>query len=283
MQLGKFKINVIDTGIFKLDGGAMFGVVPKALWSKRYNQGDELNRIPLASRPLLIEFDEKKILVDTGNGNKRDEKFNKIYDIDPSENDIIKGISKFELKKDDITDVILTHLHFDHAGGSTINVDGKIIPTFPNAKYYIQKEHFNWAINPKEKDRASFIKDDFEPLIKEGLLHFTMGQEELYEGVSVIPVNGHTNNLQLVYLDSGSESLLYISDLAPTSAHLPYTFGLSYDNFPLTTIEDKRNLLPKMYEKDSIICFEHDAFIEACKLVDTGKGFSVGEIIKISD
>ncbi len=283
MQLGKFKINVIDSGIFKLDGGAMFGVVPKALWSKRYNQGDELNRIPLAARPLLIEFDEKKILVDTGNGNKRDEKFNKIYDIDPSENDIINGISKFGLNKDDITDVILTHLHFDHAGGSTINVDGKIIPTFPNAKYYIQKEHFNWAINPKEKDRASFIKDDFEPLIKEGLLHFTNGHEELYEGLTVIPVNGHTNNLQLVYLDSGSESLLYISDLAPTSAHLPYTFGLSYDNFPLTTIEDKRNLLPKMYEKDSIICFEHDAFIEACKLVDTGKGFSVGEIIKISD
>lgn len=283
MQIGKFKINTIDTGIFHLDGGAMFGVVPKALWSKKYNQGDELNRIPLAARPLLIEFDNKKILVDTGNGNKRDAKFCQIYGIDNSLGDISKGLSKFGLKSDDITDVILTHLHFDHAGASTIVENGKIIPTFPNAIYYVQKEQYDWALNPTDKDRASFIKDDYSPLFDEGLLRFTCGEQELFDGISVIPVNGHTKSLQMVKIDDGNESLLYVADLAPTSAHLAYTFGLAYDNFPLTTMEEKKKIFPVAYENNTIICFEHDAFIQACRLVDTGKGFGVGEIIKISD
>jgi glyoxylase-like metal-dependent hydrolase (beta-lactamase superfamily II) len=283
MQLGKFKVNVIDTGLFKLDGGAMFGVVPKALWGKRYNAGDELNRIPLAARPLLIEFDNKKILVDTGNGNKRDLKFNTMYDIDPLKNDITQGLTKFGLKPEDITDVILTHLHFDHTGGSTIIDNGKFVPTFPNAKYYVQESHYDWAVNPKDKDRASFIKDDYEPLIKEGLLEFTHGFTELFDGITLIPVNGHTSFLQMVYLLSDSQSLLYISDLSPTAAHLTYSFGLAYDNFPLTTIDEKKLILPKMRELDTIICFEHDAFIQGCKLVESGKGFGVGEIITITE
>ena len=283
MQLGKFKINTIDTGLFHLDGGAMFGVVPKALWAKRYNAGDELNRIPLAARPLLIEFDNKKILVDTGNGNKHDAKFNNIYGIDETKSNIALGLSKFNLKPDDITDVILTHLHFDHTGGSTILENGKAIPTFPNATYYVQNEHFDWASAPTDKDRASFIKDDYIPLAEEGLLKFTSGNEELFDGISVIPVNGHTRSLQMVKLESGSESLLYVADLSPTSAHLAYTFGLAYDNFPLTTMEEKKRILPDVYKNNTIICFEHDAFIQACRLIDTGKGFGVGEIIKITD
>ncbi|MBX3044184.1 MAG: MBL fold metallo-hydrolase [Candidatus Kapabacteria bacterium] len=282
MKLGKFEVNAVDTGLFHLDGGAMFGVVPKALWSKKYNHGDEKNRIPLAARPLLIEFDNKKILVDTGNGNKREEKFMNIYGIDASKSSIALGLKTFNLKPEDITDVILTHLHFDHTGGSTIIENQKLIPTFPNAKYYVQKEHFDWAMKPTDKDRASFINDDFEPLIREGILEFTNGEMEIFDGISVIPVNGHTQALQMVKLKSQGESLIYISDLSPTVAHLTYTFGLAYDNFPLTTMEEKKKLLPKFYEENTIVCFEHDAFIQACRLADTGKGFGVGEIITIS-
>ena len=283
MQLGKFKVNVIDTGLFHLDGGAMFGVVPKALWAKRYNQGDELNRIPLAARPMLIEFDNKKILVDTGNGNRRDAKFINIYGIDESKSDIVLGLSKFGLLPENITDVILTHLHFDHTGGSTILSDSKIIPTFPNAQYYVQKEHFDWALKPTDKDRASFVTDDYLPLLDAGLLKFTTGIQELFDGITVIPVHGHTQALQMVRLESGSESLLYVADLSPTAAHLAYTFGLAYDNFPITTMNEKKKIFPEAYEKNTIICFEHDAFVQACRLSDTGKGFGIGEIITITD
>lgn len=283
MQLGKFRINVLDTGLFHLDGGAMFGVVPKALWSKKYHIGDELNRIPLASRPLLIEFDDKKILVDTGNGNKRDEKFIDMYGIDSTKTDVVKGLIKFGISADEITDVILTHLHFDHTGGSTIQIDGKLFPTFPNANYYVQQNHFDWALNPADKDRASFIKQDYLPLVDAGLMKFLNGEIELFDGISVIPIDGHTKALQMVSLKSGSESLLYVADLAPTSAHLAYTFGLAYDNFPLTTMNEKKKYFPQAFENDTIICFEHDAFIQACKLSDTGKGFTKGEIITITD
>lgn len=283
MQLGKFKVNTIDTGLFHLDGGAMFGVVPKALWAKKYNIGDELNRIPLAARPLLIEFDNKKILVDTGNGNKRDAKFNNIYGIDEERSDISIGLAKYGLSPDDISDVILTHLHFDHAGGATRIVDGKLEPTFKNAKYYVQASHLEWAEKPTDKDRASFIREDFTPLLENGLLKTLKGNVDLFEGISVITVNGHTQGLQMVQLDSASESLLYVADLAPTSAHLAYTFGLAYDNFPLTTMEEKKKIFPLAYEKNTVICFEHDAFTQACRLADNGKGFGIGEQIVISE
>jgi glyoxylase-like metal-dependent hydrolase (beta-lactamase superfamily II) len=283
MQLGKFNINAIDTGLFHLDGGAMFGVVPKELWSKKYNVGDDKNRIPLAARPLLIEIGNKKILVDTGNGNKRNAKFNMIFGIDETKSDIALGLKSFGLVPDDITDVILTHLHFDHAGGATRIDNDKIVPTFPNATYYVQEEHFNWANQPADKDRASFVNDDFLPLIETGVLKLLKGNIELFDGIKLITVNGHTSALQMVEIESASDSLLYVADLAPTSAHLAYTFGLAYDNFPITTMQEKKNILPLAYEKNTIICFEHDAFMQACRLIDTGKGFGAGENIVISD
>ncbi len=282
MKSGNYNIKMIDTGNFYLDGGAMFGVVPKALWQKKYNSGDELNRIPLAARPMLIEYDSKKILIDTGNGNKRDEKFCKIYGIDYGKSNILMALDSHGIKPEDISDVILTHLHFDHTGGSTKYEGEKIVPTFPNARYYVQEEHFKWAMNPTDKDRASFIKDDYLPLMEEGILRFTHGRQELFEGISLIPVDGHTKSLQMVYIDTGSDSFLYISDLAPTSAHLAYTYGLAYDNFPLTTIDEKKSILPEMYEKNTIVCFEHDAFISACRLAESGKNFVSGEIININ-
>lgn len=282
MKLGKFNINVLDTGNFRLDGGAMFGVVPKVLWEKKYTQADSFNRIPLAARPLLIEFDNKKILVDTGNGTKRDHKFNEMYEINSAKNNLNMLLQNYGLKSCDITDVILTHLHFDHTGGSTIIENEKVVPAFPNAKYYIQKKHFEWALNPSDKDKASFIKEDFTPLINEGLITFTNGKTELFNGIEVIPVSGHTESMQLVYLESRGESLLYIADLAPTAAHLTYTYGLAYDNEPIKTISEKKNILPDLFEKNTIICFEHDAFLQACRLNKNEKGFFAGEKIIIS-
>lgn len=283
MKLGNFEINVIDTGIFRLDGGAMFGVVPKPLWSKKYDGGDELNRIPLSARPLLIEYGNKKILVDSGNGNKRDSKFNNIYGINPEKNSLTSGLNKLGVTPEQITDVILTHLHFDHVGGCTFLENDKHVPLFQNATHYVQKKHLEWALNPSDKDKASFIRNDFEVLLSEGLLKFTNGEQEIFDNITVIPVSGHTESLQMVYVNGGDENLLYISDLSPTAAHLSYTFGLAYDNFPLLTVEEKKEILPKYYDMNTIICFEHDAFVQSGKLQATEKGFLLGEKITITE
>lgn len=282
MQLGKFTINLLDTGLFALDGGAMFGVVPKVMWSKAYNSGDELNRIPLAARPLLIQFDNKKILVDTGNGTKLNEKIRKIYNIDNTKSAIDKPLARFGLAVGDITDVILTHLHFDHSGGAVSIIDGKLIPTFPNAKFYVQKEHLKWALNPTEKDKASFFPENYVPLVESGLLDKLDGEGELFPGISVMPLNGHTKAMQLVKISDSGENALFCADLCATSAHIPIPYGMGYDNFPLTTIEEKKRILPQAYEENWTMIFEHDAFVQAGKIISTDKGFALGEKITVT-
>lgn len=282
MKLKNYLIDTVDTGIFFLDGGAMFGVVPKVMWSKAYNQGDEKNRIPLAARPLLIRGEGKNILVDTGNGINYSEKILSIYGIDREKSNIANSLKPFDLKPEDISDVILTHLHFDHCGASTIIRNGEFEPAFVNAKYYIQKEHLKWAKNPNMKDSASFIPENFIPIDSDGLFEQLDGEGEVFPGISVIPVNGHTPSMQMVKISDGSDTILYCADLAPTSAHLRYTFGLAYDNLPLTTIEEKIKYLPQAYEEKWTIVFEHDAFIQAGKLKSGDKGFELDEAIKIT-
>jgi glyoxylase-like metal-dependent hydrolase (beta-lactamase superfamily II) len=279
MRLGKFYIRSVDTGIFGLDGGAMFGVVPKSIWSRAYNPGDELNRIPLSARPLLVEWDNNKVLIDTGNGNKFNEKFEKIYNIDREKSSLQNALSGLKIGTDEITAVILTHLHFDHAGGSTYLKDGKLFPTLPNAKYYVQKEHLDWAKSPTEKDRASFVKDDYMPLLSEGLLDTIDGEGELFPGISVIPVFGHTTSMQIVKITDCGKTILYCADVLPTSAHIPVPYVMGYDNNPMITIEEKKKLLPVAYEEKWILAFEHDAFREASIVISNEKGFSAGETI----
>lgn len=283
MKLGKFEIDLVDTGIFGLDGGSMFGVVPKALWSKRYHSGDTQNRIPLAARPMLIRYDDKKILVDTGNGTKHNEKFVKIYDVDLYKSSLDVALKPFGISRVDITDVILTHLHFDHAGGATMIEKGEVLPTFPNAKYFVQKQQYDWALNPAEKDQASFLQDDFVPLRDGGMLEFVEGEGSIYHGIDVIPVNGHTKSMQMVKLTDGGQSLLYMADLCPTSAHIGIPFVMGYDNYPLTTIEEKKKYFPLAYEEDWIIVFEHDAFNQAGRLMSTEKGFVLKEKVTITE
>ena len=283
MKLGNYEIDVIETGRFGLDGGAMFGVVPKAIWAKSYEPGDDMNRIPLTARIMLIRSDDRNILVDTGNGTKGNEKFQKIYKINSEETRLDNALKPFGLEYGDITDVILTHLHFDHAGGATRMENGNIIPTFPNAKYYVQKDHLEWAKNPTEKDRASFVEDDFMPLEADGMLELLDGAGEIFPGIELIPVHGHTKAMQMLKIKGGEETLLYIADLSPTSAHIRLPFGLAYDNEPLITLEEKKKYLPQAYEEKWTVVFEHDAFTQASKIELTGKGFSAGEKIIITE
>ena len=281
MKFGKFEVDVLDTGLFGLDGGAMFGVVPKTIWSKLYNHGDDLNRIPLAARPMLIRYGDKKILVDTGNGTKYNEKLVQIYNFDLEKGNLDYSLSKIGISRNEITDVILTHLHFDHCGDSTIVENGKIVPAFPNAKYYVQKDHYKWALNPTEKDRASFIKDNYEEIISNGMMEFVDGEGEIFPGIKLVLSNGHTKALQMVRVESEDKSLLYCADLSPTSAHIGYAYGLGYDNFPLTTIEEKKKYFNQAAEENTLLVFEHDAFCEAAYIGLGEKGLFVKERIKI--
>jgi glyoxylase-like metal-dependent hydrolase (beta-lactamase superfamily II) len=280
--LGKFRIDVIETGLFSLDGGAMFGIIPKAIWSKAYDSGDELNRIPLADRLLLVRWDNRVMLVDTGNGTKLDEKIVKRFNIDIQKSSVEKSLRKFDLKADSITDVLLTHLHFDHSGGATNLINGEIVPAFPNARYYVQKRQYDWAVRPTEKDRASYFPENYVPLKEAGLLDLIDGDGDIFPGISLITVNGHTLGMQLVKISDTGKSLLFCADLCATSAHLPIPFGMAYDNQPLITIEEKKKILPRVYEEGTILVFEHDAFIQAAKIKISDKGFQVDKVINIT-
>lgn len=281
MQLGKFTITALETCRFGLDGGAMFGVVPKNLWSKVYHAGDEQNRIDMAARVLLVEWENKKVMVDTGNGNKMNEKLKNIYKIDNSLFSLDKALSERNLTPNDITDVILTHLHFDHAGGTTQFAGKEIAPVFPNAKFYVQKEQLAWARNASEKDRASFMAENYEPLVANGMIELLDGDGEVFPGISVHPIYGHTKAMQMIKITDEGQSLLFPADLMPTHAHVPVPYVMGYDNFPLTTIEEKKKWLPIAAEERWIICFEHDAFVEAGIVTDGEKGFSVTEKVTL--
>lgn len=280
MVIGKYTVSLIESGDFALDGGAMFGVVPKPLWSKSYNPGDELNRIPMTARCLLIEGEGKKILVDTGCGYKMPDKQQSIYKLDYSVNTMEKSLEKKGIKPDDITDVIFTHLHFDHAGGATVIENNTIAPRYKNARHYVQKRHLDWARNPSEKDRASFFPENWEPIFADGMLQTIEGNGEIFEGISVECFNGHTSDLQMVIVRDENNVLAFPADVLPTAAHIPLPYIMGYDNFPLTTLDEKKTLLPRIVEENWIIVFEHDAFTKAGRIIHTPKGFTLGEKIE---
>ncbi len=283
MISGKYKIDAIDTGIFALDGGAMFGVVPKTLWSKAYHPGDELNRIPLAARVVLISFESKHILIDTGNGTKYNQKFADRFAIDLKASDLASALANFSLKPEQITDVILTHLHFDHIGGATTWINGEAKPTFPNAKYYVQKEQLAWAKAPRYKDKASFIEDDFIPVLQNGQMIEVDGEKEILPGITVIPVDGHTKAMQLVKIETGEDTFVYMADLCPTAAHIPYPYVMGYDNHPLTTIEEKKKLLPELHKLNATLIFEHDAFRQAAKIQEHKSGYIMADNVILTE
>jgi glyoxylase-like metal-dependent hydrolase (beta-lactamase superfamily II) len=281
MKIGKYEIHPIETGRFRLDGGAMFGVVPRPLW-ERTNQADERNRIELAARPMLIVGNERRILVDNGNGSKLGDKLIDIYGVDTSKSDLFSSLAKLGLKPQDVTDVIITHLHFDHAGGSTIREAGKLVPTFPNAKYYVQKGQWEQATNPTEKDRASYMPDDFIPLQQHGVLELLDGEGELFPQIEIIVANGHTASQQLVKISDGTNTVLYCCDLIPTTSHIPLPYIMAYDLRPLTTLKEKRNILARASEERWILFFEHDPKTATGTVRATDRGFALDKPVEIA-
>jgi glyoxylase-like metal-dependent hydrolase (beta-lactamase superfamily II) len=275
MQIGPYALYPVETGRFALDGGAMFGVVPKTLWEKS-NPPDGSNRIAMAARALLLVGAGRTILIDTGNGKKFNEKLTAIYKIDMSAFDLVSSLARYGVTPADVTDVILTHLHFDHAGGSTTITDGAVVPTFPRARYYVQREHWLAAQTPTERDKASFFPADFIPLHERGLLHFTEGEGEIFPGVSVRLVHGHTAALQCPVVTDGAATLLYCADLVPTSSHVPLAWIMAYDLRPLVTLEEKRRLLGEAADAGWILFFEHDPLLAASRLARTDKGIVLG-------
>ena len=277
MQIGDYRLHAIQTGLFKLDGGAMFGVVPKNLWQKT-NASDEQNRIDMCTRALLLDNGRRKILIDNGVGYKLPEKVNKIYDVDFSQYTFEQSLANINLKREDITDVILTHLHFDHAGGSTYFDEEKNLNlSFPNATYHVQKKQYEWALNPSERDRASFFPDNYKPLEEKKVLNFVNDEFKFDEFITLLPVNGHTSHMQLIKVSDGENTLLYTADLIPTAGHVSAPYIMGYDLFPLTTLEEKHKYLKEISENNWTVFFEHDPYNECAKIGFNEKGYFVKE------
>lgn len=279
MKVGKYDIHTLETGRFGLDGGAMFGIVPRALWQKT-NPPDGQNRIDMAMRALLLKSNDRTIIVDTGVGSKFASKQVGIYKIDFSEFSLDDSLKALDVSREQITDVVLTHLHFDHAGGATIHDDkGSPIPAFPNATYHVQKSHWEHALKPTMKDAGSFIKDDFLPLEEHGVLNFLDGEGTLFDQLTVHLVNGHTIDQQIVKISgsSDSETVLFCADLVPTSSHIPLPYIMSYDLHPLTTLAEKRHYLNEACDAGYTLVFEHDPAFSAGRLTRTDKGIVLGE------
>ncbi len=277
------KLYTINAGYFKLDGGAMFGVVPKSIWNK-LNPADENNMCSWAMRCLLIETGDKKILVDTGMGNKQDAKFFRHYYIhgDTLESSLVdKGFTK-----DDITDVFHTHLHFDHCGGSIVKEGDSLVPAFKNATYWSNEHHWKWATEPNDRERASFLKENLLPMKESGRLRFA----EVNEAVPIFDkaltlkfAFGHTDAMMLPVLQYKGRTVVYMADLLPSVAHLPIPYVMGYDMFPLKTIDEKKAFLQEALEKDYILFFEHDPKVECCTLQKTEKGIRAKDIFTLED
>lgn len=282
MQIGPYRLSSIETGAFALDGGAMFGVVPKALWERKI-PADDRNRIGLAVRALLIEeiHGNRKILVDTGLGQKWGEKLAQIYAVDHSKLRLETSLEARGLSTASITDVLLTHLHFDHAGGATKRVGKQIVPTFENARYYVQERNLAWAHEPTEKDRASYQPEDFAALEREGVLETIDGGGEWLPGIELIISDGHTTAMQLPRVHGPEGNLIYCADMIPTAAHVPVPWVMAYDNQPLVTMEEKRELLNRASEEGWILFFEHDPDGPAARVVQSPKGFHAGERVSL--
>lgn len=268
---------IIDTGYFKLDGGAMFGVVPKTLWNK-HNPADEKNLCSWAMRCLLIEDGDRLILVDTGLGDKQDDKFFGFYDLH-GDATLIGSIKKAGFTPEDITDVILTHLHFDHVGGAVkYNTDKSVlVPTFSNATYWSNTSHWEWATNPNPRERASFLKENILPIKESGQLKFIENEKSPFTNIDFIHVNGHTEQMMLPVIHYKNQKIIYAADLIPSSYHLPLPWVMSYDVRPLLTMQEKESVLKQAAEEKCILLFEHDPIYEAAVVEQTEKGVKILE------
>ncbi|WP_374074597.1 MBL fold metallo-hydrolase [Bdellovibrio bacteriovorus] len=282
LTIGSYEVCPIPTGIFGLDGGAMFGTVPKVLW-ERSNPPDNKNRIPMEARALLLKSPGCNVLIDTGNGKdfvakygeKLGNKFAEMYAMDESGPSLMKSLAAHGLKPEDIHHVILTHLHFDHAGGATTERDGKLVPTFPKAQYYVQKGNLETASTPNLRERASYYAANFQPLIDAGVLKVIEGPQEILPGISTLISNGHTQAQQIVKITDGKTTMLYCGDMVPTSSHVKIPWLMGYDLHPLTLMEEKQKHLSEAADQHWYLFFEHDPYCDAALIERSGHDFAV--------
>ena len=293
------KLYSINTGYFKLDGGAMFGVVPKSIWNK-LNPADENNMCSWALRCLLIEDEGKLILIDNGMGDKQDAKFFGHYYLH-GDDTLDKSLACHGFTRDDITDVFLTHLHFDHCGGSIVRDGDKLVPAFKNATYWSNEAHWKWATEPNAREKASFLKENILPIQESGQLKFLVVSSEssdvsatanskltthhspLTDNLSFYSVSGHTDAMMLPKINYNGKKIVFMADLLPSAAHIPLPYVMAYDMFPLTTLHEKKLFLTEAEQNNYVLFFEHDPLIECCTLQMTEKGIRVKETCKLSE
>ncbi len=273
-KIGDYTLHKIETGRFALDGGAMFGIIPKALWARRLPP-DDRNRIPLHMRCLLLEKGDQLILIDDGLGDKYDAKFADLFAVDHETADLHRSLKEAGFDADDVTDVILTHLHFDHCGGSTRRAGDGLAITFKNARYHVQRAHWHWASDPNERERASFLKENLAPLEASGQLNLLDGAGVLFPGIELLLVNGHTEAQQMVKIADEETTLVFAADLLPTSHHLRPPWIMAYDVRPLVTLEEKAAFLDRVWENGWQLFFEHDPEVAVASLERTERGLDV--------
>lgn len=276
VTLGDIRVHVLSDGTFALDGGAMFGVVPRVLWEKT-DPPDEKNRVTLGLNIALVETAGRRILVDTGMGDKWGEKERKIHRIDRSRT-LLASLGELGLGPEDIDVVINTHLHFDHAGGNTRVEGGRAVPTFPRARYVVQMGEWEDATRPNERNRASYLEENFVPLAEDRLLETVQGEVEVAPGVRVVPMGGHTAYHQMVVVEGGGETLVIPTDLVPTTSHLPLPYVMGYDLFPVGTLEAKRRLMKRVVEERWRVLFYHDPRTPVGRVSEERGRFVLGDV-----
>jgi len=282
------KIHALNTGNFKLDGGAMFGVVPKSIWNKT-NPSDSNNMCDWAMRSLLIENDNKLILIDTGIGEKQDDKFFSHFYLSDCQN-IEKKINQFGYSKTDITDVMLTHLHFDHCGGAIEWNSSRsgYQTTFQNATYWSTETHWKWAIEPNAREKASFLRENILPIEESGQLKFIdrngfNTKENIFNNIDVIFVDGHTESMMLPIISMNGKKIVFMADLIPSIGHIPLPYIMGYDTRPLLTLNEKEKFLIEAFENEYILFFEHDYMNECCTLKSTDRGIRVDQTFRLNE
>lgn len=281
----------VNTGYFKLDGGAMFGVVPKTLWN-RFHPADENNLCDWAMRCLLIEDGDRLILVDNGIGDKQDAKFFGFYYLH-GDDTLDKSLAKHGFNRNDITDVFLTHLHFDHCGGSIVREGDKLVPAFKNATYWSNKDHWDWAVHPNDREKASFLKENILPIQESGQLKFVetphadlsngLPSASFANDISIRFVNGHTQAMMLPQINYKGRTIVYMADLLPSMGHIPLPYVMAYDMFPLTTLKEKKSFLHEAVDNNYVLFFEHDPKVECCELRRTERGVAAGSTFRLEE
>ncbi|QNL21087.1 MBL fold metallo-hydrolase [Hyphobacterium sp. CCMP332] len=275
------QLHIIETGNFKLDGGAMFGVVPKSLWSRRH-PADDKNMCTWSMRCLLIEEGDRLVLIDTGIGDKQDDKFFSFYYLH-GEDSLDKSLKAKGFHPNDVTDVFLTHLHFDHCGGALIRNGEKIVPKFPNAKYWSNEEHWNWATKPNPREKASFLKENILPIQESGQLNFIEFDKSPFEFMDIIYVDGHTEKQMLPVIHYKDKKIVFCADLLPSAHHVPIPWVMAYDTRPLLTMNEKTEFLERAILENYILFFEHDANNQCGNLEKTEKGIRLNQTFKLSE